>query len=104
MKFLLKNTKSGEETLCDKITIEGFDYYVVKHENIIDNTWYYNSWCNGIFYNCMAHKAPLELYSKSIYWNEFIGKGINKNIIATNNPNIEIPQVVDGDIQQLTKF
>ena len=51
MKYKLINTKTKEETLCDKVTIDGFDYYV--------------------------------------------SDAYGKHAIATNNPNIDIPKVVD---------
>jgi len=28
MKYRLINKQTGEEHLCDKVTIDGFDYYV----------------------------------------------------------------------------
>jgi len=71
MKYKLINRKTGEETLCDKVTIDGFDYYVdtsriaKPHEKFIN-----------------------ELISPEQY--------LLKPIIATtNNSNIDIPKVVD---------
>lgn len=76
-KYKLINSKTGEEYLCDKVTIDGFDYYVsdektlfsdgktfVTKENIIHTVYGYN-------------------YG-------------DKVVIATTNPNIDdIPKVVD---------
>lgn len=30
MKYLLKNKNTGEEQLCEKVVVDGFDYYVIN--------------------------------------------------------------------------
>ena len=32
MKYKLTNKQTNEENLCDKVTIDGFDYYVSGNE------------------------------------------------------------------------
>ena len=68
MKYRLINKQTNEEHLCDKITIDGFDYYV--NDFISDEV------------NGDLTKIPFE---KLILI-----------AVASNNPNIDIPKVVDG--------
>ena len=78
MKYKLINTKTKEEHLCEKVTIDGFDYYV-SDDKIL----------NGDY--CI-HPTTLNISQHSfdnnlrLYW---------KKVIATTNLNIDIPQVVD---------
>jgi hypothetical protein len=86
MKYKLINTKTKEETLCDKVTIDGFDYYV-SDENI-PREHYYISWDTNY---ATEPKERFVLYVKS--------SGLNGHnprlVIAATNPNINIPKVVD---------
>ena len=85
MKYKLINKQTNEEHLCDKVTIDGFDYYV-SDEKLIPNCYVFDPIRNRI--------TVIYLVSK---------KGENfgaKKVIATNNPNIDIPKVVD-DIEGL---
>lgn len=66
-KYKLINKTTGTETLCDKVTIDGFDYY-------IDD--YISDEVNGDLTKIPFNK--LMLIS-----------------VATTNPNIDIPKVVD---------
>ena len=77
-KYKLINTETKEETLCEKVTIDGFDYYVSDMNSK-----------RGCFY-CYR--------TKSLFKDE--GVDINccnadVKVIATNNPNIDVPRVVD---------
>ena len=84
MKYKLINTTTSEEHLCNKVTIDGFDYYVSDEETkwaIDENNKLVNLW----FY-------PEKL------------KGF---VLATNNPNIDIPKVVnevDGLAEEITTY
>jgi hypothetical protein len=80
MKYKLVNTHTKEEHLCDKVTIEGFDYYTEDGNIVkpIDFSKYQYQKGNGIFRG-MDNMKQGEVYE----------------IIACNNPNIEIPKVVD---------
>ena len=80
MKYKLINKQTNEEHLCDKVTIDGFDYYV-SDEKLIPNCYVFDPIRNRI--------TVIYLVSK---------KGENfgaKKVIATNNPSIDIPKVVD---------
>ena len=70
MKYKLINNQTKEEHLCDKVTIDGFDYYVNN---------YISDEVNG-----NLEKIPFE---KLILI-----------AVATNNPNIDIPKVVDAKL------
>lgn len=84
MNYKLINNQTKEEHLCDKVTIDGFDYYVSDNQSFIyDNCFVYD------WHNNLIKKSNVEY-------------GTSKFIIATNNPNIDIPKVVD-DVEKLAK-
>lgn len=75
MRYKLININSKEEVICEKIVIDGFDYYVIP--NSIDCKY-------GI--SKMNVVLPIQIgYDSTMY----------KGIICTSNPNIDLPQVVD---------
>lgn len=76
--YKLVNQQTNEETICDKVTIDGFDYYV-SDTPILTKDYYYD------VYLRMLHQAQIN------YGNH----PDCKKVIATNNPNIDIPKVVD---------
>ena len=90
MKYKLINKNTNEETICDKVTIDGFDYYVIKAD------------INDIKINCAIIDSYNYLYKVKSF-NAGIpcddnGNGNllnNRKVIATNNPNIGISKVVD---------
>ncbi len=90
MKYKLINNKTKEETLCDKITIDGFDYYV-SDEKPAKGEYFYNKIDDEIYGLAEGHEI---VYNKELKW--------DFKIIATNNPNIDIPKVVD-EVQELAK-
>ena len=83
-KFKLINSKK-EEIICEEVEIDGFKYYQADNcgrEALIDGCFY-------IYKNEMICKYS-KLYNKSA-----ASAGYNKKIIATNNPNLELPQIID---------
>lgn len=72
MKYKLINKQTGEEHFCEKIVVDGMDYYVSDGETkwAIDET---NKLVNLWFY-------PEKL------------KGF---VLATNNPDMDIPQILE---------
>lgn len=79
MKYRLINKATDEEHLCDKVTIGGFDYYV-SDELPKTGRPFYDKELNTIAWRTdtgLIHKNDVE-------------------VIATNNPNIDIPKVVDN--------
>ena len=73
--YKLINKQTSEEHLCNKVTIDEFDYYV-------SNT------AIGFKYGISKLNQIVEIlvgYDATLY----------KGIICTNNPNIDIPKVVD---------
>jgi len=78
MKYKLVNNNTKEETLCDKVTIDGFDYYVSDEKLQIGD------------YLQRNNDLPV-LYTEN-FWFDF---GVPyKKVIATNNLNIDIPKAV----------
>lgn len=92
-KYKLINSKTKEEYLCEKVTIDKFDYYVNDDEI---NQYYY--------YICVSSMYPKKCIkrdkNKHFEWVEdYLGNQDQlkfcKLIIATNNPNIDIAKVAD---------
>lgn len=89
MKYLLINQQTAEETLCDKVTIDGFDYYVSDELPSVGNKSILQ--VEGFSPMILTHFEKCE--------SDYEGK----KVIATNNPNLDIPQVVDEvDIMRKT--
>lgn len=81
MKYLLINQQTGHETLCEKVTIDGFDYYVTNINPIMGSKYFDDT--NAI------RKVTI---TDTTYWSI---RQNYKSITACTNPNIDIPQVVD---------
>jgi hypothetical protein len=86
--YKLVNKTTKEETICTKVNVDGFDYYL--GDKIPNNMDYYY--------------AYVQFESKYK-----IGQRINPNkegysnckkVIATNNPGIDIPQIID-EVEEL---
>ena len=84
MKYLLKNNKTKEETICSLVTIDGFEYYVDDNE-IIQKDFYIDFRSDG---------NKLEQFKTKEDW-VLVGICDSKKVITTNNPNIDIPKVID---------
>jgi hypothetical protein len=83
MKYKLINKTTGIETLCEKVTIDGFDYYVSdNHINKLKP--------NAAYHTIVENPRRVVRYTKHI---QDTTSGV---IICTNNPIIDIPKVVDG--------
>lgn len=81
MKYKVINTATNEEHLCDKVTIDGFDYYV-SDEKVREEQWY------------ITKEGKLLRFTGRYVLGDKLTKDC-KQVIATNNPNIDIPKVVD---------
>lgn len=87
MKYkLIHVNKQDTEHLCDKITIDGFDYYL---GDIMTTT----SW---MFYGNRYNLKELHQYEIGIDNLEFLKEQGIKSVIATTNPNINIPYVISN--------
>ena len=93
MKYKLININTKHEVLCEKTTIDGFDYYVSNEEPFP--------------YAYIKHKNEV-IKVKGIGEKSgevFHDKGFNhahecRKVVATNNPNINAPKVVD-EVEEL---
>lgn len=90
MKYKLINKQTGEEHLCDKVTIDGFDYYVRSEDKKVndfihlDNTIKELPEYNGNHIIQLLDETLLDSANT-----------LNcKKVIATNNPNIDIPKII----------
>lgn len=75
-KLINKNTEKG--IICKKLVIDSFDYYY-NDDSFGDNEYYYDTKQKTIRNGSNNH----------------VTGGYKKKIIATNNPNIDIPKVID---------
>lgn len=80
MKYKLINKTTQEEHLCDKVEIGGFDYYVSEKPKVGDFVIEYQK------YDTIGELHFIK--------NEYVlATDIQKKVIATNNPNIDLPKV-----------
>ena len=83
-KFKLINNKTKEETVCSLVTIDGFEYYVDDNE-IIQKDFYIDFRSDG---------NKLEQFKTKEDW-VLVGICDSKKVITTNNPNIDIPKIIN---------
>lgn len=76
-KYKLINKTTNEEHICEKVVVDGWDYYV-SDETVGNYCWYINTYTNKLY-----HSSTLKPNENS------------KKVITTNNPNIDIPELVD---------
>ena len=116
MKYKLINTTTNQETLCDKVTIDGFDYYVSDEEPKRKSICIAKT--NAVYQNNQQslNNKLVFLDKEVVNKHEIIGRvefgedSVNlpfdiselKIVIATNNPNIDVPKVVD-EVEILAK-
>ncbi len=82
-QYKLINNKTKEEHFCDKVTIDRFDYYV--SDDIIEEGWKGTAYKEDVKGKIFKH-----FYTTNEWY-----KDAKKVIATTNNPNIDIPKVVD---------
>ena len=97
MKYKLINQSTNETHLCNKITLDGFDYYY------IDELIPYNpkGGTNGNFI-CLGEIESNKDYGVKLGDKQYISPFVKnvgscggcRKLIATNNPNIDLPQVI----------
>lgn len=80
MKYTLINSKTGEKTLCEKVVVDGFDYYVSDEIQL---------GTNNVWVATKSRVFKFELHMAVIKSN------MPRMVIATNNPNLDIPKVLD---------
>ena len=80
-KYKLINTKTGEQHICDKVIIDGFDYYV-------SDTKIFELKPDDKYATIVENRRRIVFYTKHIQSKDNV-------VIATNNPNIDIPKVID---------
>lgn len=77
MKYLLINNKTKEEYFCDKITIEEFDYYISEKCNDL------GGWHIDKEFKILSNISRFNVVTEM------------REVIATNNPDIGVPQIVN---------
>lgn len=83
-KYKLINNLTKEETICSLVTIDEFDYYVNDNE-IIQKDFYIDFRSDG---------NKLEQFKTKEDW-VLVGICDSKKVITTNNPNIDIPKIIN---------
>lgn len=87
-QYRLINRKTGEETLCTKVVEGCFDYYYI---DTIKNTGY----CYRTDTNSIHKTGALSSHYVGIENTGGVDIKLCKEIICTNNPSIDIGQVID---------
>ena len=78
-KYKLIHKTTQEEHICSKVVIDGFDYYV-SDETPNNFDWVIDNNCKGAWVLQIQPNTNIKDYKK---------------VIATNNQNIDLPQVID---------
>jgi hypothetical protein len=105
MKYKLISKTTGEEHICDKVTVDGFDYYYID-ELIPYNP---NGGTNGNFI-CLAEIKSNKDYGVKLGDKQYISPFVKnvgqcggcRKLIATNNSNMDLPKVVD-EVEELAE-
>jgi hypothetical protein len=82
-KYKLINKTTGEEHICEKIVVDGWDYYVSDERPKVGD-WVIE-----------YQKADAVGELHFINGEHVLSVDIQEKVIATNNPSIDIPKVVD---------
>jgi len=86
-KFKLINNKTKEETTCKLVTIDGFNYYISDNPiKALTKLTFKNVPKNYVYNKSMGIRDLRYKHNEQID---------DKLIICTNNPNIDIPQVIE---------
>jgi len=81
MNYRLINRQTKEEYLCEKVVIDRFDYYV-------SDTYINKLNPDDKYHTIVENSRRVVQYSKHIQSKDIV-------VICTNNPNIDIPKVVN---------
>lgn len=94
-KYKLINYKTKEEHFCEKVTIDGFDYYVNDDEIKYGDSYL----CLEIKPN--GHKSPFfgkvykyDNFTTDNKYEKYLLQNCKK-VIATNNPSIDLPKIIN---------
>jgi hypothetical protein len=98
MKYKLINSVTKEETICDKVTVDNIDYYYIDESipyrpnggtngNFICLDEIQDNINHGIKFGEPHYISPLVTNVGSC--------GGCREIVATNNPSIDVPKVID---------
>jgi len=97
MKYKLINSKTKEEHLCDKVTIDGFDYYVSEEEIKVGDWYTWDGNKNSAPSLCTDNYNETSILESKEFTKFF-------KVIATNNSNIDITKVVDEILKLSSKY
>lgn len=97
-KFKLINRTTKEEFICEKVTIDGYDYYV-SDERVYGGTFQSLPEKDTIRGKVKCDCYVLDKKDGKIYPTNFEGEYVILDrhllVIATNNPIIDVPKVID---------
>lgn len=94
MKYKIIDKNTEQIHICNKVTINGFAYYVSENETITEkDSYYYKHFDDDII--VLSSEKTIE---KGINTLENLNKDtFYKKIIATNNPDINLPLVFENN-------
>ena len=93
--YKLVNKTTKEETICTKVNVDGFDYYVNK-QAINSFDWYYLKQVSDVGTHTGIYQASDKPKVNKL---NSLAENIHK-VICTTNPNIDIPKVID-EVEEL---
>ena len=85
MKYKLIDKQSNEH-LCDKVTIDGFDYYITEEAFEVGEVNVPSD------FNKVSDLSITDISDLDVVNDKYNGY---KKLIATNNPYLNVPQIVD---------
>jgi hypothetical protein len=91
MKYKLINQSTNESHLCNKITLDGFEYFLNNKLGFKTNDFYFD-------YHGNIRQWTIEFQVENKLPNSIADT--HPKVIATNNPNIDLPQVI-SEIEDL---
>ena len=98
-KYKLINNLTKEETLCDLVTIDEFDYYVTKAVCVENDALYHPLLGIGIskMDGILCFHIPRNNATNTGSFTSPLMRNFPESlkVIATNNPNIDIPKIID---------
>ena len=93
--YKLVNKTTKEETICTKVNVDGFDYYVNK-QAINSFDWYYLKQVSDVGTHTGIYQASDKPKVNKL---NSLAENIHK-VICTTNPNIDVFKVID-EVEEL---
>lgn len=96
MNYKLINKTTNEETICTKVVVDGFEYYITQ-DKVKLGCHIYDVLDGRIWKVTNEHCFSAYFEQDCVNW---------RTVIATNNPSIDVPKVLDevGELSPMEKM